>query len=165
MKETYQIFFLIPERPAKKASWLPSAKIVALLVLCLLGWFPGRSQGTSNISGFNLIDDPNAITRSVPTPGTGNGSGLPELFSAYPNPFSSSSEIRLDLPKDTEVTLEVYGLYSGPGKKQVLYDGSLAAGKHTFTFKPSEGTVSGIYLVRFRMDTHLFTTRLLRLRN
>jgi hypothetical protein len=146
-------------------SWMPALGTYTLLARSYSQLNGISNRSPERIISFTLIDDPNVNAKSVPTPGTGSGnsSGLSEIFSAYPNPFCSSSEIKLDLPRDAEVKLEVYSLYAGPGKKVQLFEGFLEAGKHSFTFTPSEVQASGVYLVRFQFNSHQLSTRIIRI--
>jgi len=67
------------------------------------------------------------------------------LYQNYPNPFNPSTTIEYDLPKATDVRIEVYNT-SGQ-KIQTLLNEKLAAGSHQVEFN-AQNLSSGIYFYR-----------------
>ncbi|MEE2657627.1 MAG: amidohydrolase family protein [Candidatus Latescibacterota bacterium] len=75
-----------------------------------------------------------------------------ELGYNYPNPFNTNTTIRLRLPHETDVKLEVFNLV---GQRVVaLHDGRLEAGAHSFRWNgrtdAGHFVSSGVYLYRLR---------------
>ena len=74
------------------------------------------------------------------------------LYPIYPNPFSSNTSIRFELPVNSKVTLEIFDMYGR--KVATLLDKSLAAGDYTeiWNCKNSKGiSVSpGVYICLLR---------------
>ncbi|MEZ4702604.1 MAG: hypothetical protein R2834_19885 [Rhodothermales bacterium] len=74
--------------------------------------------------------------------------GTPEVFGlseAYPNPFSESATVVLDVPDVMPVRVDVFDAL---GRRiAVLHDGVTAAGRHELTFAPA-GRPGGLYIVR-----------------
>ena len=67
----------------------------------------------------------------------------------YPNPFNPSTTIKFNLPRTTEVTLEVF---NNLGQKvATLVNGQLNAGDHEVEFERSNLS-SGIYFYRLTVD-------------
>ena len=76
--------------------------------------------------------------------------GLPTEFSLgqnYPNPFNPSTKINYQLPFDSKVTLELYGI---TGEKiATLINSDLSAGYYTADINASAlGLTSGVYIYR-----------------
>lgn len=68
----------------------------------------------------------------------------------YPNPFSSSTTIRLELAEGSEVRIHVYDM---TGREvRMLHDGYLAMGMHEFRFD-ADDLPSGTYLYRVSGST------------
>ena len=63
----------------------------------------------------------------------------------YPNPFNPEAAINYNLPKASDIKLEVYNLLGQ--KIAVLYDGFQSAGKHSFVWKPSNKS-PGFYMIK-----------------
>ena len=67
------------------------------------------------------------------------------LHDGYPNPFSGSVHLTLDVPKTTDVTVDVI---DGLGRRvAVLVQGPVEAGTPTLRWEP-RGVSSGVYVVR-----------------
>lgn len=76
------------------------------------------------------------------------------LFQNYPNPFNPSTTIRYQLPRSSEVVLDIYNLLGQ--KIASLVDGWQAAGEYRVQWngRSERGAVvsSGIYLYRLKVD-------------
>lgn len=71
--------------------------------------------------------------------------GLPREFSVsqnYPNPFNAQTNISFSLPRQSDVTIEVYNLLGQ--KTATIAEGLMPAGHHTVTWDASD-VASGIY--------------------
>ena len=79
---------------------------------------------------------------------TDDGPTIPGAYGLeqnYPNPFSSETVIRFDLPRSAVVRLTIYDVYGREVRR--LVEGERSAGRHEVTFR-SEGLASGIYFYR-----------------
>jgi len=89
---------------------------------------------------------------------------LPQEYSLgqnYPNPFNPTTTIRLQLPRATEVVLDVCNI---AGQKiEVLSDGRMSAGEHLIEWDASK-YASGVYLYRLRTDDKVETKKMLLLK-
>lgn len=70
------------------------------------------------------------------------------LHPNYPNPFTTSTDIRFDLPEAQPVRLVVYDVLGRA--VQVLLDAARGAGRHTVVFEAGD-LPSGLYV--YRLDT------------
>lgn len=114
---------------------------------------PFSSSSISVTGGFgNGVD-------STPTSSEPLDDGIPKTFDLsqnYPNPFNPSTNITFDLPKTTEVRLEVFN--SIGAKVAVLAEGQKSAGTHTLTFNASR-LASGIYFYRLTAVGKVISTK------
>jgi hypothetical protein len=99
-------------------------------------------------SGNGITMSPNAVL-GVKEPGP----RLPvsyELYQNYPNPFNPTTTFRFDLPKSSQVSVEIYNLLGQ--KIAVLTNASLAAGSHSASWNGKDfsgmSASSGIYFAR-----------------
>ncbi len=121
-----------------------------------------RAIAAPNQSGTTAIDNGpvytvnsscnpiNAITQSK-SPASSSATAIkPEglvTVQNYPNPFSSFTTIRYQLPADAQVSLTVYNVL---GQKVAhLVNGQISAGKHAVRFDATD-RVGGIYLYRLQ---------------
>ena len=78
------------------------------------------------------------------------------LYQNYPNPFNPTTQINVDLPKASDVTIEIYNLRGQ--KVRTLVDGLKDAGSHSIQFDATddEGNKlpTGIYLYMFRTNEY-----------
>ncbi len=77
-------------------------------------------------------------------------STLPQLFPAYPNPFSSETTLRFTLPRPARVTLRVVDI-TGRCVAQLLEDSNTRAGGSVITFTASH-LPQGMYVVELQAD-------------
>lgn len=70
------------------------------------------------------------------------------LSQNYPNPFNPSTTIKFDLPKSSDVTLEIFNIL---GEKVVtLVSDRLTAGTYSYDWSRPAGIANGIYLYRLK---------------
>ncbi|MCP4634681.1 MAG: T9SS type A sorting domain-containing protein [candidate division Zixibacteria bacterium] len=72
-----------------------------------------------------------------------------DLSQNYPNPFNPTTTINYQLPKDCDVTLEVYNLLGQ--RVATLVDGYVGAGYHTVDWNAATYS-SGVYFYRLQAD-------------
>jgi len=76
------------------------------------------------------------------------------LYPCYPNPFNSSTNIRISLPETAPVKLQVYNLNGE--LISMLVNTSLSAGEYSFTWNATDfrGTdvASGVYFIRMAIE-------------
>ncbi len=75
---------------------------------------------------------------------------LPRAFALhppYPNPFNPGTSISFDLPRDSEMTMEIYDV-SGR-LVRTLFAGSLPAGSHRMVFE-ADALATGLYFAALR---------------
>jgi len=84
-----------------------------------------------------------------------------QLYTAYPNPFNSSTIISYNLPTSTAVSFHLCDITG----RQVteLFNGEKQAGKHSITVSANE-LASGLYYIRMAVSERIFTHKLLLLR-
>ncbi len=96
-------------------------------------------------------------TRSSSADGAPETEPEPFLFDmiAFPNPFASETTIKLTIPTDEQVRLEVVDL---SGKSvETLFDGPMLSNMdHTFRFVPEINFVEGMYLVRLTRNKKVY---------
>lgn len=84
---------------------------------------------------------------------------LPKVFRLnqnYPNPFNPSTDIAFDLPKSSDVRLEIFN--SIGAKVATLIDGRKPAGSHVTRFDAAY-LASGIYFYRLTADHKVISTK------
>lgn len=90
-----------------------------------------------------------------------------ELQQNYPNPFNPSTTIRLALPEQSVVTLEIYNIL-GQHISTIVDGQVLSAGYHQFAWDGTDSfgreLPSGVYLYHLRAGGHVETKRMLLLR-
>ncbi|MFC2170366.1 T9SS type A sorting domain-containing protein [Calditrichota bacterium] len=86
-----------------------------------------------------------------------NSPGRFELRNIFPNPFNSTVKITINLPYQTNVTLNIYNITG----KQVatLIKGELSPGIHTASWNP-ENLASGIYFAKLIWGTDAMTRKI-----
>jgi len=84
-----------------------------------------------------------------------------DLKQNYPNPFNPTTTIEYDLPKSSQVKIEIYNLL---GKKvKTILDVYKNAGSHKFVFD-SNNLASGVYLYRIQADTYTNSKKMILMR-
>lgn len=90
--------------------------------------------------------------------------GIPsdfQLMQNYPNPFNPSTVIEFALPREVNVTMEVFSLIGE--RVALLVDEKKTAGYHYITFD-AKGLASGLYIYRLRAGDFIQTRKLVLLR-
>lgn len=80
------------------------------------------------------------------------------IHSVYPNPFNSMVEITFDLPKASNVMLQIYNINGQ--KVQTLVNKPYVAGRHTHIFQANNLT-SGIYIIHLYANGHTHSQKLI----
>jgi hypothetical protein len=83
------------------------------------------------------------------------------IFSAFPNPFNSSTAIAFDLPRVSRISLRVFDVLGR--EVAVLKDGMLEAGNYRVMFN-GNGLASGIYFARLDAGKFSQTKKLMLLK-
>jgi hypothetical protein len=83
------------------------------------------------------------------------------LYQNYPNPFNPITNIRYDLPKDSDVILAVYDLLGR--EVAVLINGEMASGSYTVAWDGSNYS-SGIYFCKLSTDFGHLTNKMVLLK-
>jgi uncharacterized protein (DUF1501 family) len=128
----------------------------------LKDWF-GASPTELQVAISGTITKPlsSSVITSGAIAGIGSNGSLPKeylLEQNYPNPFNPSTVIRYELPRGSNVTIEVY---NSAGEKVVtLVDAPQSAGTHAVNF--NGGTLaSGMYFYRFRAGGYQDTRKMI----
>ncbi len=123
----------------------------------------GRLHGTA------VAFEPFAVVQNPPTSVETPAGNIPNAFSLsqnYPNPFNPETRIRYDLPKSTQVKLEIFNLLGQ--KVRVLLNEQKTAGTHTIVWdgRLANGEVapSGAYIYRLKTEEFEQSKKLLLLR-
>jgi uncharacterized protein (DUF1501 family) len=128
----------------------------------LKDWF-GASPTEIQVAITGTITNPlaSSVISSGAIAGVNSGGDLPKEYSLeqnYPNPFNPSTVIRYELPRGSDVTIDVY---NAAGEKiATLVDAPQSAGMHEVNF--NGGTLaSGMYFYRIRAGGYQETKRML----
>ena len=96
--------------------------------------------------------------------GIDNGGLLPNSFAlsqSYPNPFNASATIKYDLPKASDVSIEIFDIL---GRKiETLVSEKQSAGKHSIIWNAKDAT-SGVYFYKIKAGEYSETKRCLLLK-
>jgi hypothetical protein len=101
-------------------------------------------------------DNPSAVDEDNPTAPTGF-----VLHQNYPNPFNPSTRISFDLPRNSQVRLEVFDVLGR--RVSTLIDGERNAGSHAMIFKAGD-LAGGVYIARLQAGDVMQSRKLLLLR-
>ena len=110
-------------------------------------WFGRGDNGQYNDGPAWFYMDPNATITSVAS----NGNSLPGTFALlgnYPNPFNPTTNIKFQIARSSEVTLEVFDVLGRLVSSRSL--GVTAPGEHAVDFNASN-LASGTYYYRLKM--------------
>lgn len=80
------------------------------------------------------------------------------IVSCYPNPFNSATTIKIQLPQNELISLEVFNLLGQ--KIETIFYGYLVKGTHNFYFQNNKIS-SGLYILRYSSYDSLKTLKLL----
>lgn len=106
--------------------------------------------------------DPGILTSIESGNTTTNKPSKFELYPNYPNPFNPTTNIKYDLAKTANVTLEVYNILGQ--KVATLYNQQMQnAGTHTVTFDASHLS-SGMYFIRLKAADHTMIRKMMLLK-
>ncbi len=105
-----------------------------------------RIMEMKNVTGIQLADN--------------NLPGYYHLIN-YPNPFNSSTQIKIKIPEAAQVSLKIYNII-GEESAEIVND-YLNAGVYRFTFNANE-LASGVYLIRLNAGGKYFTHKIILLR-
>lgn len=78
------------------------------------------------------------------------------LFHNYPNPFNAKTTIRYDLPRESDVKIEIFNILGA--KIATLVEESKPAGSHTVTWDTKEAP-SGVYLYKIQAGEYAESKR------
>ena len=122
----------------------------------LAGWTDPPGPGNEDWYVVRTRPDPDLFAPQHPPT-------LPRkmTLSNYPNPFNSTTVIRLDVPEASHAQLSITDLLGR--HVATLYDGMLELGEHKFTFDGSN-LPSGIYFARVQAREWVKTQKLLLLK-
>ncbi len=91
---------------------------------------------------------------------------LPKEFALgqnYPNPFNPQTEIRYELPKESQVVLAIFNLVGQ--RVKTLVNGKIAAGRYTVKWNGADdggkNLSSGLYIYRFEAGEYVQARRML----
>ncbi len=89
---------------------------------------------------------------------------VPKRFSLsqnYPNPFNATTTIRYNLPKTSDVAIDIYDLLGR--KVQTLYNGAQPAGLHSVIWNADRFS-SGMYFYKIQAEDYIETKKMLLLK-
>jgi hypothetical protein len=93
-----------------------------------------------------------------------NSPGTPSrfcLYANYPNPFNPTTTIKYDLPKSSDVTIDIFDIL---GRKiETLVSGKQSVGSHSATWYAGDAT-SGVYFYRIKAGDYCDTRKCLLLK-
>jgi hypothetical protein len=101
------------------------------------------------------------ITFDLATAIEGEPESIPatfELEQNYPNPFNPSTVIQYGLPRESDVTLDVYNIVGELVAR--LVDERQSAGRHRVTFDAA-GLATGLYVYRLNAGGTSFTNKMM----
>lgn len=120
----------------------------------------------TNLLPILTINDGSVITA---VEDADENASLPEEFALrqnYPNPFNPETEIRYELPKESQVVLDVFNLVGQ--RVKTLVNGKVAAGRYAAKWNGTDDTgkslASGVYLYRLETGDFVQARRMLLIR-
>lgn len=148
------------------------AKISAAYAYLAKGGYTGDATWRGEILEFNIFNKALSLDEvlflfnkgAVPTSIEDDLSIYPEeygLAQNYPNPFNPGTKISFDLPKESQVKINVYDML---GREiATLLDEIKPAGKHSVEFDGTKLT-SGIYICRMEAGNKIFSRKMVLLK-
>ncbi len=149
----------------RDAGWV-SGQLASRNIYVRTGW--GMPQHLRVSTGLmdEMVDFIEAIEDILNELGAGGEPPKPrftELFQAYPNPFNSSTQIRIYLPKTANTSLEIFDIRGRLVRK--LANRVLGAGEHSFVWNGTDynnkSVSSGSYFYRLTSGDDVLTRRML----
>ncbi len=117
------------------------------------GRYSVKVTDANGCTAIDFID----ITRLV---GIEDAEALEGMLQVYPNPFQNSTNIKLSLPENAQVRMEIFDM---TGKKiETLADSKFTSGDYQFEFNP-KNAAKGIYMLQLQIDNQVITKKLVRL--
>jgi hypothetical protein len=108
------------------------------------GWY---SVTVTTEHGCTAVDSVEVVQKN----GEGNDLVPEQMIDIYPNPFSTKTTIKLEVPEEAYIKLEVYS--SAGGKLlETLQDGTLEVGDHYFQFEPTGNSENGVFIVKLTVN-------------
>jgi histidinol-phosphate aminotransferase len=149
----------------RDAGWV-SAQLASREIYVRTGWGMPNHLRVSTGLMEEMVDFIAALEEILNELGVGDEPPRPrqtELFQAYPNPFNSSTTIRIYLPKTAATRLEVFDIRGRLVKK--LVERVLGAGEYSFTWNGAnhnnKSVSSGSYFYRLSSGDDVITRRVL----
>ncbi len=108
---------------------------------------------------LNTMPFPNRTASLKRSLASNSSSTIPTEFSlldAYPNPFNSATSVRVAVPYDASVRIDVVN--SIGQTFETLYSGQMTAGWHNVSWQPKSAS-SGQYFVRLSANNHVSMKR------
>ncbi len=122
-----------------------------------------NSSQEVNYSTASLSSIGNYLQVNLSDTDTPNIPKILALYDNYPNPFNPETTISFDLPKDSEVKLEIYNIKGQ--KVKTLKNGLLQAGNHKLVWdgknSNSDQVASGLYFYRLVTDKKKLTRKMI----
>ena len=104
-----------------------------------------KGVGTNQLSEIQLVGDGTGLVTSVRPASKSSQPSEFQLCSNFPNPFNPSTMIVFFLPRNEQVTLNVYDI---SGRLiETLVQGDVPAGEHRLHWS-AQGLASGVYICR-----------------
>jgi beta-glucanase (GH16 family) len=129
------------------------------IITLIFDFQPGQiGDGSANFTWY--FDDLVVNASTTPTSAEGRGVDLPhayQLHQNYPNPFNPTTSVQFDLPRASNVTIEVFNVWGQ--RIEVLADGSFQSGTHSVSFDAS-GLPSGTYFYRMQAGSFIQTQKM-----
>jgi hypothetical protein len=131
---------------------------------------PGDTISILTAEAVDYFGNHMDVTISSPLDVThAGGSGIPKTYALnqnQPNPFNPSTEIAFDIPRQSDVTLDVFNIM---GQKVVtLIDRPMAPGSYRATWDGSDASgqkvTSGMYFYRLRAGEYVSTKKMVLLK-
>lgn len=145
---------------------------VNLHIMPLLQIDSGYSWHVSVTDGFVSIAAQDTFTFHTSSAITGieSSSNIPKTFALYqnyPNPFNPGTTIKLDIPKQSTVSLKIFNVL-GQEVRTLIYQGGLAPGIHEIIFdgfdNSGKSLSSGVYVYQMSAGEFTKTKKMLLLR-